>query len=77
MLRNYLVNKGADVNIKYQDGDTLLLALARSGDHDRVEFLIQNGADLSVVNNYGESIFSYYTTEKQSRNGGVFNTTWS
>ena len=53
----YLIGKGADVNIKDNEGDTPLMEAVRVWYKDNLmERLIKHGADVNVVNNEGKNL---------------------
>nr|AAD33043.1 alpha-latrocrustotoxin precursor [Latrodectus tredecimguttatus] len=54
---NYLESKGADVNEKNNDGNTLLHLFSINGEVEVVQFLIQNGADFRLRNKERKSFF--------------------
>lgn len=51
-----LVSKGFDLNITNSKGETALITSIKSGKNYSVKFLIENGADLSVVDKNGKNI---------------------
>ena len=52
----YLVEElGADVNIRDQQGYTPLHNAASRGDNDMIRYLVERGAELSVVSRYGQT----------------------
>jgi len=50
-----LIDKGADVNAKTNDGDTALMWAAISGEVDIVKMLLEKGADVNAKNNHGDT----------------------
>ena len=52
-----LIEAGAKVNIKDDDGDTPLLLAARSGSAEVVQLLIEAGADVTVRNRYDHGVY--------------------
>jgi ankyrin repeat protein len=48
-----LLEKGADVNAKDQDGDTALIRASGEGHIDVVKLLLEQGADVNAKNNAG------------------------
>ena len=52
-----LIEAGAKVNIKDDDGDTPLLLAARSGSAEVVQLLIEAGADVTCRNRYDHGVF--------------------
>lgn len=52
-LIDFLIQKGADVNIRDPDGDTPLLVVE---DGQTLEKLVSHGADIHAVNNDGQGI---------------------
>lgn len=51
----FLIKKGANINIKNNDGNTPLIEYAQQGDFDIFKILLENGADLSAINNRGKN----------------------
>jgi ankyrin repeat protein len=49
----FLINKGADIKAKSNEGTTALICAARYGYKDIVEILINKGADIEVKNSDG------------------------
>ena len=54
----FLIQNGADVNAKSEDGTTALHAAAFLGQYKVAKLLIQNGADVNARNNDGETVIS-------------------
>ena len=54
-LVRYLVERGADVNISNENGDTPLIDAAHLGTNDILKFLLQHGAERQFKNNAGLS----------------------
>ena len=46
---------GADIDIRFTNGNTPLMWAARMGLKDAVNMLLENGADLEAKNNYGST----------------------
>lgn len=57
-LAMLLIEKGADMNGRNHKGETPLMIAANNGNELMVEFLVENGADISlnVVDNNGENL---------------------
>jgi ankyrin repeat protein len=51
----YVVNEGADVNAKTNDGSTALMLAARLNKKDLVELLLSRGADVNAVDQQGNT----------------------
>jgi uncharacterized protein len=54
-----LVNAGADVNAKGDQGATPLFNAAMGGNADVVAFLLKSGADPRICNEYNRSVLDY------------------
>jgi len=54
-----LLNNGADVNAKSNDGWSALTYAARNGRKDVVELLLNAGTDINAKDNYGWSALMY------------------
>jgi len=50
-----LLAKGAEVDVKSREGNTPLMAAARSGKTEMTRLLLDNGADVNARNNYGQT----------------------
>jgi ankyrin repeat protein len=53
-----LLDKGADVNVRYINGMTVLMAAARGGNLEIVKLLIEKGADVNSSDRFGRTVFS-------------------
>ena len=51
----FLVENGAELNARTNDGRAALMQAARVGDLEIVRFLVENGAELNAQDKYGES----------------------
>ena len=57
-MAEFLIQNGADVNAKGDDGGTALHAAAFLGQYEIAKLLIQNGADVDARNNEGETVIN-------------------
>ena len=57
-MAEFLIQNGADVNTKGDDGGTALHAAAFLGQYEIAKLLIQNGADVNAKNNEGETVIN-------------------
>ena len=57
-MTEFLIQNGADVNAKGDDGGTALHAAAFLGQYEIAKLLIQNGADVNARNNEGETVIN-------------------
>ena len=57
-MAEFLIQNGADVNTKGDDGGTALHAAAFLGQYEIAKLLIQNGADVDARNNEGETVIN-------------------
>ena len=57
-MTEFLIQSGADVNVKGDDGGTALHAAAFLGQYEIAKLLIQNGADVNARNNEGETVIN-------------------
>lgn len=55
----YLLKKGADVNVKNDDGSTALMIASLYGNLEMVKYLIENGADINAKDNDGSTALIY------------------
>ena len=55
-IAKLFLDKGMDINVKNNDGHTLLFT---TNDFDLVSFLVENGADTSMVDNKGQNILHF------------------
>ena len=56
-LAKELIIRGADINIKtYCVGETALFSACRKGNIDIIKLLLNNNADVNILNIYGESV---------------------
>lgn len=61
----YLLDKGADVDMRGENGETLLMWAAHKGYIQTVTFLLQYGADINARDNHGNTPLMYAAMEKQ------------
>ncbi|KAI5790034.1 hypothetical protein FPQ18DRAFT_411062 [Pyronema domesticum] len=54
-----LIEKGAQVDLKDQDGKTALLCAAQDGEKDVVRVLLEEGAQIDLEDKYGETALDY------------------
>jgi len=54
--REILVNRGADVKVKDNDGNTVLHLAAERGDEVVVHLLLDRGADVKAKDNHGSTV---------------------
>ena len=62
-----LLKYGADINSTDNDGRTALFYAKVRNNHDLIEFLLNHGADTSVVDNEGISVKDLDNEEIRSR----------
>jgi ankyrin repeat protein len=65
-IKKYL-DEGGDINRRDGDGDTILVSSVNTGRINEVKYLLNNGADITNVNNKGENIL-YWLDEKRYSN---------
>jgi ankyrin repeat protein len=67
-IMNYLLAKGVDINEKNKQGNTILFAAVNFlSPKTVIEFLIQKGAKVNVINNYGESPLDWAIKKKRKK----------
>lgn len=65
-MARFLIDKGADVNLKNDYGRTALMLAAKYGQADMVELLLENGANVNAKDNNGRAALDYaYQSEHQ------------
>ncbi len=62
-VMTYLIEKGADINVRKEDGNTPLHAAAFLGHADAVELLLKNGVNINVRNHVGGSAMDNATLD--------------
>jgi hypothetical protein len=65
---DFLVRIGLNVDTKDEGNNTALLVAARYGDYKMVRHLLEQGADLTVRNNWGESAFEMAISYQRCNN---------
>jgi ankyrin repeat protein len=55
-IAKLFLDKGMDINVKNNDGHTLLFT---TNNYDLISFLVENGADASMVDNKGQNILHF------------------
>lgn len=55
----YLLEKGADINVKNEDGSTALMTASMYGNLEIIKYLIENGADINAKDNDGSTALIY------------------
>ena len=50
-----LLERGADINVRSEKGQTPLIAAAKRGQYHIIDFLLEKGADLDAETEYGET----------------------
>jgi ankyrin repeat protein len=58
MLDVILSKTGSSIDITGRHGNNLLIFAAMWGQFDVVQYLLQRGADVSIVNEFGETAYS-------------------
>lgn len=51
-----LLEAGLDINMRSEDGDTLLIRAARNGDEEKIAMLLKRGADVNARDRYGDTV---------------------
>lgn len=64
-LIDYLLEKGADVNVADNEGKTPLHMVSAYGYIDLIKLFLEKGADLEAVDMYGNNAADYTIMEKQ------------
>jgi len=61
-----LLENGADVNAKNNNGETCLYYATKENNIEIVQLLLENGADINAINNYGKTplIYSIWSNNK-------------
>lgn len=55
----YLLEKGADINVKNEDGSTALMTASMYGNLEIIKYLIENGADINSKDNDDSTALIY------------------
>lgn len=53
IITKYLIELGADVNVRFEDESTPLITAAENGFQELCELLLEHGAQANAVDNYG------------------------
>ena len=61
----YLVEQGADINLKNKNGHTALILTAKAGHLNTVQYLVEQGADIEIRNDDGLNAFEIAIVEKK------------
>lgn len=61
-IAKFLIDNGADVNAKNDNGDTVLIKASNSGNLDIVKYLVKNGTDVNAKNNQNKTALNYSKT---------------
>ena len=64
----WLVEYGADVNAKDNDGCTVLHSAVENGNLDVINYLVKHGADINAKDYYGRSILHYTASRVKMNN---------
>ena len=64
----WLVEHGADVNAKDNDGCTVLHSAVENGNLDVINYLVKHGADINAKDYYGRSILHYTASRVKMNN---------
>ena len=54
-IAKLLIKAGADVNLRLEDKSTLLIDIAGEGDFELTKILVEAGAEIDVIDRYGNS----------------------
>lgn len=71
-IAEFLINKGADINTKTDNGDTPLIVAVRNYRIEIVETLINKGADVNSKNNEGDTPLSIAQKNAKEHSSDVF-----
>jgi ankyrin repeat protein len=64
-----LLENGADVNAKDDDGRTALMAAAYNKDPKMISLLLENGADAAITDNNGKKAIDYMRVPDENSSG--------
>ena len=67
-----LLDRGADINVKDNDGRTALITAASGGMTDVVRVLLQRGADMDVEDHLGRTAGMYAATANREEIAALF-----
>ena len=67
-LFKLLLSNGGNINARYEDGRTILLLRASTGQLDLFKQLIQSGADLDAKDNEGNDVYYYAERNEDIKN---------
>ncbi|XP_037037865.1 putative ankyrin repeat protein RF_0381 [Bradysia coprophila] len=62
-----LLEKGANINARDEDGDTALMNASNNGRYETVKFLIENGADVNATDTNGKTPLMFASAFDNSR----------
>jgi len=65
-LVGILLDAGADIEARYEDGDTLFMRAVKRGSVELVRFLLERGADPSVKDSEGRTALSIATEKRDA-----------
>ena len=73
----YLVEHGADVKIKNDEGETILFIACEGRNESLIEnlvkYLVEHGIDITIENEYGETALFYACMRENKKNSKIFN----